>query len=378
MDNQPKNNFQIIQQSNLEMLNYFNNAFLDNLEQIQQLKTQVFEIDIKIDELEKTRNLYAFKSTSRKSVFTPTTSDDMESERSKIIDEQIKDLLSVKESLYTKIQSLELSINAVKKRLALLNDAESAINNVAKTVAPELLFSTDNDEEGDFEFVRDSAQDTLSSHGYNILMLDAFEKAFYSTLIDRNIKDGVVSMHHKLEMLSYLLSTDINRAKITLQELVNNSKKIIEAVDDVNGKLDSKINSSQPIWNVMDEFIMQQRDKHPECIIDANIECTDYETNLHPVFTINLISLLNIFFDNIFKHSNANNINFRLSISANKVDAYISDNGVGIDPDYLTKSPWYSSLHKAHEIIYLLGGTLIITGDIISGTTIRFDFPIQE
>ncbi|MBQ8413115.1 MAG: hypothetical protein IJX12_05860 [Lachnospiraceae bacterium] len=378
MDNQPKNNFQIIQQSNLEMLNYFNNAFLDNLEQIQQLKTQVFEIDIKIDELEKTRNIYAFKSTSRKSVFTPTTSDDMESERSKIIDEQIKDLLSVKESLYTKIQSLELSINAVKKRLALLNDAESAINNVAKTVAPELLFSTDNDEEGDFEFVRDSAQDTLSSHGYNILMLDAFEKAFYSTLIDRNIKDGVVSMHHKLEMLSYLLSTDINRAKITLQELVNNSKKIIEAVDDVNGKLDSKINSSQPIWNVMDEFIMQQRDKHPECIIDANIECTDYETNLHPVFTINLISLLNIFFDNIFKHSNANKIKFRLSISANKVDAYISDNGVGIDPDYLTKSPWYSSLHKAHEIIYLLGGTLIITGDIISGTTIRFDFPIQE
>ena len=360
------------------MLNFFNSTFLENLEEIQKLKTQTFEIDIKIDELEKTKGIYAFKSTSRKSVFTPTISDDFENEKSKIIDEQIKDLRSVKDSLYTKIRSLEVSLNTIKKRLAMLNDAETSIDNLVKEISPELIQNSSDDEQGDFEFIEENKTDDISTHGYNILMHDAFEKAFFSTLIKKNIRDGVESINHKLEMLNYLLTTDISRAKLTLQEVVLNSKKVLDSVDDISNKFDSNMNSSQPIWSRLDDFISNQRLAHPECIINANIECTDYEINLHPVFTINLLKLLNIFFDNIFKHSNANNVNFKMSLSKNIVDVYLCDNGVGIDSDYLTKSPWYSSLHKAHEIIYLLGGTLSITGDILSGTTVKFNFSVQE
>lgn len=371
-------NIELIKKANQEMLNYFNSTFLENLEEIQKLKTQTFEIDIKIDELEKTKGIYAFKSTSRKSVFTPTISDDFENEKSKIIDEQIKDLRSVKDSLYTKIRSLEVSLNTIKKRLAMLNDAETSIDNLVKEISPELIQNSSDDEQGDFEFIEENKTDDISTHGYNILMHDAFEKAFFSTLIKKNIRDGVESINHKLEMLNYLLTTDISRAKLTLQEVVHNSKKVLDSVDDISNKFDSNMNSSQPIWSRLDDFISNQRLAHPECIINANIECTDYEINLHPVFTINLLKLLNIFFDNIFKHSNANNVNFKMSLSKNIVDVYLCDNGVGIDSDYLTKSPWYSSLHKAHEIIYLLGGTLSITGDILSGTTVKFNFSVQE
>ena len=378
MDSQPQNNLELIEQANKEMLNYFNNTFLDNLESIQRLKTQAFEIDIKIDELKKTKNIYAFKSSSRKSVFTPTLSDDFDNEKSKIIDEQIKDLLSVRDSLQTKMFSLEQSISTIKKRLTILNNAETAIKEIADVLPTSGNLAEDLDDEEGFEFLEEPGNDESINHGYNILMQDAFEKTFYSTLLNRNVKDGLVGINHKLEMLSYLLTTDVNRAKLTIQEILENSKKILDSVEDISGKLDNNSNSSQPIWSKLDDFIMLQRDRHPECLIDANIECTDYELNLHPVFTINLLKLLNIFFDNIFKHSNANNIDFKLSLSKNKADVSIHDNGVGIDPDYLTKSPWYSSLHKAHEIIYLLGGTLMITGDIISGTTVRFDFPVQE
>lgn len=378
MEKTPKNNLHLIQQANKDMLDYFNDSFLDDLENIQKLKTQAFEIDIKIDELEKTKNIYAFKSSSRKSVFTPTVSDDMENEKSRLIDGKINDLLSVKESLYNKISSLEYSLASVKKRLSLLNDAENAIKEMSATIAPELLASSSSEENEDFEFVQEPTPNEVSNHGYNILMHDAFEKAFYSTLIERNVKDGIMNMNHKLEMLSYLLSTDINRARITIQELTQSSKRILDVVEDISSKLDSKIDSSQPIWNMMDEFVMHQRDNHPECIIDANIECTDYEINLHPVFTINLIKLLNIFFDNAFKHSNANSIDFQVCISKNKIDVCLTDNGIGINPDYLTVSPWYSSLHKAHEIIYLLDGNLHINGDPTKGTTVRFDFPVQE
>lgn len=377
MEKQQKSSLQIIQQANKEMLDYFNDVFLEDLENIQKLKTQTFEIDIKIDELEKTKNIYAFKSSSRKSVFSPTVSDDMETEKSKLIDEKINDLLSVREALYNKITALEQSISSVKKRLSVLNDAENAIIHISGTLPRERLSDTNIESDDDFEFVQEATNGDVSTHGYNILMHDAFEKTFYATLLDRNVKDGITNINHKLEMLSYLLSTDVNRAKITIKELSQHTKHILDTIDDISGKLDSKINSSQPIWNLMDEFVMQQRDSHPECIIDANIECTDYDINLHPVFTINLIKLLNIFFDNVFKHANANSINLRVCISKNKVEVCLTDNGTGINPDYLTISPWYSSLHKANEIIYLLNGNLHIDGNPENGTTIKFDFPVQ-
>ena len=44
----------------------------------------------------------------------------------------------------------------------------------------------------------------------------------------------------------------------------------------------------------------------------------------------------------------------------------------------LVNSPWYSSLHKAKEILYMLCGKLDISGDVMSGTTVKFSFPIQQ
>lgn len=378
MDNQSVNNFNIIQNSNKEMLDYFNSVFIETLESIQEFKTQVFEIDIKIDELEKTRNLYAFKSSSRKSVFTPTTSDDFDNERSKIIDNQINDLVSVKESLYSKIASLEHTLKTVKKRITHLSGAEAAIKELGAQIAPDTLSGSNSNEDVDFEFIQEPSDKSNANHGYNILMQAAFDQSFYATLIDRNLKDNIVAINHKLDMLSYLLSTDVNRARLTIQELSQTSKKLIDSVEDISSKLDDKLDSSLPICTILDEFIMQQRDKHPECIIDTDIECADYELLYHPVFTINLIKLLNIFFDNIYKHSNANSINLRICLTKNKVDANLTDNGIGINSDYLSNSPWYSSLHKAHETIYLLGGTINISGDLSCGTTIKFNFPVME
>ena len=376
MENQPKNNIEIIQTANKEMLDYFNSSFLHELETIQDLKTQAFEIDIKIDELEKTKDIYAFKSNSRKSVFTPIMNDSTDQERGKIIDAQVRDLKDVKQTLTNKIHSLENDLAKLKKRLSILSDAEEAIKQISGTYIEPKSVSGDTGLDG-FEFVEEPASPDLTAHGYNILMQDAFDKAYMTTLIDKNVKDNLTGMQHKLEMLSYLLSTDIGRAKLTLQEINLSSRKIMDALDDVCEKLDYHLDSSKPIWDCVDDFMMKQRELHPEVIIDSKIECEDYDISLHPVFTINLIKLLTIFFDNIFKHSNANSVEFRISITPNIIDVRLTDNGIGIHADYLAESPWYSSLHKAHEVIYLLGGKLEISGDVVSGTQIRFSFPIH-
>ncbi len=375
MDNLKREGIDAIQYANKEMLDYFNQTFLEHLEEIQELKTQSFEIDIKIDELEKTKDLYAFKRNSRKSVFTPVISDGIEDERGKIINEQIEGLKEVKESLITKLRSYEIKLNRYKKKLAILNDAEEAI----KQLSP--VYQTTNSgasEEEGFDFIEEPDNISFAGHGHNILMQDAFDKAFLSTLIDKNIKEPLLGINNKIEMISYLLGTDISRAKLTLKEISRYTKDLATSVEDIEGRLADNIDSTKPLWTQIDEFIMSQREKNPEYIIDAGIECSDYELSIHPVYSINTIKLLGIFFDNIFKHSNANNITFKLNINANSIECVIQDNGIGIKDNYLTTSPWYSSLHKAHEIIYLLNGNLKINGSITKGTYVRFSYSIQN
>lgn len=376
MDKQSANNLDIIQAANKEMLDYFNDAFLKQLEEIQSIKTQAFEIDIKIDELEKTKDIYSFKSNSRKSVFTPIINDGADVERGKIIESQINDLSEVKISLNTRLRSLELSLSILKKRLAILNDAEAAINNLSELYSSISSSDSDYSEDG-FEFIEQEPVDSFSSHGCNILMQDAFDKAYLSTLIDKNIKDGLIGINNKLEMISYLLGTDIGRAKLTLQEIIHSSKQILDSIDDIDTKLDYNIDSTKSIWTQLDDLIMILRDSHPECIIDTNVNYTDYELNLHPVYSINTIKLINIFMDNIFKHANANQIDLDVYISSSSIDVSISDNGIGISSDYMTKSPWYSSIHKAKEIIYLLEGSIDISGDLIDGTKVKFNIPVK-
>lgn len=56
----------------------------------------------------------------------------------------------------------------------------------------------------------------------------------------------------------------------------------------------------------------------------------------------------------------------------------IDDNGVGIKENYLNESPWYSGIHKAQEILYLLGGKLDISEGEEAGTHVAFSFSVRE
>ena len=255
MDTTNKTDLEIISSANKEMLDYFNGLFLEHLEEIQNLKTQSFEIDIKIDELEKTKGVYAFKSNSRKSVFTPSLGDDTDNVRGQIIDKEIEDLREVQDSLGTKLRSMEIKLNALKRRLNSLNQAQDAL----KRVSPEALKSNSSSEDEGFEFIQtesESASRSHISHGHSILMQDAFDKAYLTTLIDRNVKNNLLSITNKLELLTYLLGTDISRAKLTLKEIITSFKDTSGAVDDISERLNKSIDSGKPLWIQVDDCIM--------------------------------------------------------------------------------------------------------------------------
>lgn len=370
-----KENFNKIKSANQMMLDYFNKSFLAQLEDIQNLKTQIFEIDIKMDELDKTKDIYAFKTNSRKSVFSPVTNDGVDTERNKIIKEQMNDLLSVKESLTLKLRSMELQLGRLRQYLEALNSAEDALHSF------EPRYASDDPEHTDhygFTFLQEDTKEDISSHGYNILMLDAYERTLTQTRLDKTVKTGLESINSKLDMISYLMGSDIGRAKLTVQEILHNSKQLIRTVEDIEDSLNRFSNSDKPLKTQLEEYLTHFKQQHPNLEIHATIEAGNPDISYHPVFHMNLMRLLHIFFDNIVVHADASNITLQTSLTPNMIEVILSDDGKGKDEDYMANSPWYSSLHKAKEILYMLCGKLDISGTPTSGTTVNFSFPIQQ
>lgn len=369
-----RNDISIIKKANDDMLAYFNQNYNEKLDSIQALKTELFEINIKLEELNKTKNIYAFTTNSRKNVFSPIMNDAVETSKEATINTQISDLELVKTSLETKISKLKTELKFLKRQLTLLNSASSSIH--ALSVSPATpAKKDDSDTEEGFQFIDvDEKKNDTIPHGTNILMLDAFDKTYIATMLDKKVKSDLMGIRHKLEMLSYLISSDPERAKLTANDIFANFDKTNESIDLILNKLYYYFDSTKPIWLMLDNFVMESRDNHPECVIEADIQCKDYEQNISYIKSLSLMMLLDIFFDNIFKHSNANCIILKVLVNETNVDVYINDDGVGIPDDYYEKSLWYSGLHKAHEIIHQLDGKLVISGNYTNGTTIRFSF----
>ena len=64
-----KDDLKYIADSNEEMLTYFNKIYSDHLSNLQDYKSKLFEINVKLDELNKTRSVYSLNTDYRKNIF---------------------------------------------------------------------------------------------------------------------------------------------------------------------------------------------------------------------------------------------------------------------------------------------------------------------
>ncbi len=378
MTNEEMNPLNIIEEANSKTLDYFNKTYVSNLELVQSLKTELFELEVQIETLEKTRDLYTYHIDTRRNVFSPLTMDNSQTmTKGKQIALQIKDLEDARERLKHRIAQLEEEIVFFKEQVEMLSKASKCIHTVL--VGNSHKDSVEETEYEDaIEFIEEDDTEGKALHNYNILKIADYEQLQYANALDQNVKQELISNLNKLDVLKWLLNSDVARAKVTLNELHGSQESILTSLDLVLEQMNYNIDTKQPIWDQVDKLIEKYRYAHPECMIISSCDCTEHDLNLPPFITIRLIGMLREIFDNIFKHSNANKVTSKIFISSRLIDVYINDNGVGIPEDYLDRSAWSSGLHKLHETIYQLDGKLQIQGDLISGTNVRFSFPIKK
>lgn len=374
MDSTSIESLKLVRNTNQDLLNFFNDSYISKLEQVQSLKTEEFELKAKIDQLVKTLDVYSFKTSTGHNVFSPfsvnTTS---QQEKATQIELQLKELKDIQSTLKLQIKEEEEETDLLKRRITSLSTSNRHLDELLSEVTEEVSTIVDPpDETAQFN---DTDEDDVN-HGINILKLQQYEKEQLADKLQNDITEVLDSNSHKLEVLSWLIRSDINRAKVTLEELTTSTSKLADHVDEIANSLVNEVDLEKPVWTLLEQLFQSYKDEHPECGISYDINCTDYAINIPDIISTHLVLIIKELMNNVFTHSNANKVSIKIYLSSKLVDINIVDNGIGIDDNYSTESPWYSGLHKIREIIYLLKGTLKIDGDGENGTNIRLSFPL--
>lgn len=365
-----------LRSTNWDLLSYFRSAYVTQSEQLQTLKSELFELDVKLEELEKTKNLYAFQSDSHRSIFSPISAETREQNRTQILQTRLSELQSVRNSLVQRIDRQETELKTIRNHIQALETANQSLTELYEQLPQqEETTTTTADDETTDTVDADTLEDTVL-HAYQLLMLHQYDKAQIAERIHASFQQSLEGDQNKLEVLKWLIQSDPTRARLTIQELQDSNSRQLQLATSLIQELEQSANASKPIWLAIEDCIQQYRTEHPECVMDVSVDCSDYDLKVLPIITLTLLQLLQEILNNAFFYSNANKILIKVYINSRMIDVYVNDNGVGIPTDYLTSSSWHSGLHRLHELIHLLDGKLQIDGDIISGTNIRFSFPV--
>ena len=131
MTKEEMNPLNIIEEANSKTLDYFNKTYVSNLELVQSLKTELFELEVQIETLEKTRDLYTYHIDTRRNVFSPIANENTNTvTKGKQIAMQIKDLEDARERLQKRISGLEEDISFYKDQVEMLSKASKCIHTV--------------------------------------------------------------------------------------------------------------------------------------------------------------------------------------------------------------------------------------------------------
>ncbi len=373
MDISTTENLKTVRDSNQEILDYFNELYVEKLEQIQALKTEQFELKIKIDELMKTLEVYSFKNSAGHNVFSPfSTTTTTQEEKAAQIEQELKELNASDAELTANIHSLQADADELKGRITRIHTATKKLDAFLDEMAEEFTKEA-------VALEKDPVEEDLPviNHGFNILRLKKYDQDKLVQSLHTDILDQLDRTRHTLDSLLWLIKSDVNRAKVTLDELIDSTASMEDSLKAILLGLTGDIDATVPIETLLEDTIFRYKDAYPECVIESDIDCPDASIEIPEIITISLVRILCECLDNVYKHANANRVDINIQIYSDQISVHINDNGIGIDENYSHTSPWNSGLHRIQEIIYLLNGQLKIEGDIISGTDIRFSIPVE-
>lgn len=181
-------------------------------------------------------------------------------------------------------------------------------------------------------------------------------------------------MHDGLGPMLTTLKMNIQSAELassTKKNILNHIDETIREVRRMSNNLMPSVladfGAGEAIGNLVDQInessdirILYKNDMPSETNIDDSIQITLYRIAQESL-------------NNAIKHSKAKEIKLSITAFDNRVSFYVSDNGVGFDPEQNTKG---NGLRNMKERVKLANGTLELDSQP-TGTTLEIEIPIE-
>ena len=110
-----------------EMMTYFSKLNNEHETTLQEYKAKLFEINIKLDELIKTQNVYSLNVDYRKNIFSPIVFEPEETEKEAEIRNEINSLQAQQSKYEYGISEESIYIKSIDKRIRNLNEAKNSL-----------------------------------------------------------------------------------------------------------------------------------------------------------------------------------------------------------------------------------------------------------
>ena len=288
---------------------------------------------------------------------------------------EIKKLSSERDDYEYSINEETIYLKSIDKRLKNLKQAKSSLSNMMLEFGKQedlirqkdLTIKEDQKKEKEREENKTLEDaEKLKKHLDNILMLEAYDDTYHSTILDKKVKKVIQDNNHKLDNVrGYIYSSP--------GDIAGSHKNMIMVIDDQLNKLNYNFDDTIHLKEMLSNYIKLFAEKHSNINVDYHLGTFIHDPSYARYLALN--KLLNIFFDNIVKHSKAKNIKFEGEEKNHNIYIRINDDGVGIPTNYMAASEWHSGLHRANEILFMLGGKYKIYND--KGTNIEFSFKYE-
>ena len=380
--------FSTINESLEEMISYFSKLYSEHDALLKEYKAKLFEVNVKLDELTRTQNVYSLNTDYRKNVFSPIETGNEDSNKEAEIKKEIR-ILKAKQNEYEyDINEETIYLKSIDKRIQKLSESKIAVGKLNiefdKTTAgvdeSEVERRIESEKEAvrrqlkkEYESKNDIDKDDLHRHMDKILMINAFDNSYYTTVLDKRVKNTISRNTIELEDVIKSIDVDPGLSKRTIKEVVSSQNNLISIVDDQLTRMDHSIDEKKGIRKALSDWAFDKRENYPDLSIDMNVGDLEHKPNYVRFYSI--FRLIDIFFDNVVKHSKASHVRISLDEDDNKYKLRIKDDGIGLPDDYLSNNEWYSGINRAKEIAFLLSGKLSIIDD--NGTDVSVVFDIE-
>lgn len=418
MDLSKEKPFSGVLATNQKLWNHFQKEKANVVAKMNEYDISIKEFAIQIDQLEKTKQLYSKNSHHYRDVFSPLNLSDNSMEN-EYIDKQVKQLGEEKEKtlemredatkllreINKNLQMLEISMNELKvycfeksrqqeeffdafeqedfifieeedQLPAVIVDRNAMIREKMnhKMIEKKEIVENSVDNENKSENSVDFSE--IHAHNSNILMLWEYDKVRLQNYLSDELIQEMDQCLQEIDKIKWMMFSDMERAKITLDRVEKILKKWQGNFKNQSVERQVQTEFNEPAKIYFERYLKQKKEVYSDWDFRFEVNQKNFQQTIPPIIVLLVLRIMDELFENIKKHSESDKISIYLNFNEKDITLQMSDNGIGISEDYLEKSNWHSGLHFVEEWIYLLNGTIEISGDLTSGTIIDILIPV--